>query len=74
MPPLPRGVRQEQAIRALVRAGGEEDRGAGKGSHRRVKMPNGAKVTIPAGVLRVGTLSVILKRAGLTTDEFVELL
>ena len=67
---LPRGVRQEQAVRALVRAGGLDDKSAGKGSHHKVTMLNGARVFVPAGVLKLGTLSAIIKQAGLTVDEF----
>jgi predicted RNA binding protein YcfA (HicA-like mRNA interferase family) len=67
-------VRQAEAIRALVRAGGVEDRRGGKGSHYRVTMPNGAKVFVPAGVIKAGTLASIIKDAGLTVEEFASLL
>ena len=71
---LPRNVRQAEAIRALIRAGGVEDKAAGKGSHYRVTMPNGAKVFVPAGIIKVGTLASIIRHAGLTVDEFTALL
>ena len=74
MPRTPRNVRQVQAIRALVRAGGVENRRAGRGSHVRITMPNRARVTIPGGVLKPGTLEAIVKQAGLTMDEFTNLL
>ena len=74
MPPLPRNVRQEQVIRALIRAGGIESRRLGKGSHKRVTMPSGVKVTIPSGILKPGTLSSVIKQAGLSVEEFLDLL
>ena len=70
--PTLRNVRQDAAIRAFIRAGGHER--AGKGSHRNLKMPNGKIVTLPAGVLRVGLLRHQIKLAGLTEEEFLELL
>ena len=70
----PRGLRQAEVIRALVRAGGKEDRRAGNGSHRRVTMPNGVKVFVPAGRLKVGTLQAIVRQAGLEMGDFMRLL
>ena len=62
------------AVRAFERAGGE--RRQGKGSHINVKMPNGHAVTVPASKspVKVGILLDMIKKAGLTTDEFVSLL
>ena len=40
MPKSPRDVTQGEVVRALVKAGGQELRNRGKGSHRMVKMPN----------------------------------
>lgn len=37
-------------------------------------MPNKAKVFIPAGIIKTGTLTAIVKQAGLTRDEFIALL
>jgi predicted RNA binding protein YcfA (HicA-like mRNA interferase family) len=74
MPPLPRNVSQTQAIRALVRAGGVEVARRGKGSHRLVKMPNGQRLTVPDGIIKVGTLGDLIKEAGLTVEEFIKLL
>ena len=68
----PRNVRQQQAIRALVRAGGVERKA--KGGHRVLKMPNGKPVAVPTGVITVGTLNAIVETAGLTMEEFVDLL
>ena len=61
-------------MRALVRAGGVSDKAAGKGSHYRVTMPNKAKVFVPAGILKTGTLGAILRQAGLTVEDFMALL
>ena len=73
MPEL-RDIRPTDAVRAFERAGGE--RRQGKGSHINVKMPNGYVVTIPASKspVKVGILLDMIKKAGLTTDEFVSLL
>jgi len=65
-----RGIRGEDAIKAFLRAGGIK-RG-GKGDH---KMPNGKIVTIPGrGELKAGLLMAVVKKAGLTPDEFTQLL
>jgi predicted RNA binding protein YcfA (HicA-like mRNA interferase family) len=45
MPRGPTNVRQAEAIRAFVRAGGVLREG--KGSHQIVKMPNGKIVSLP---------------------------
>jgi hypothetical protein len=37
-------------------------------------MPNGALLTLPAGILKVGLLVSQIKRADLTNEEFRELL
>ena len=71
MPPVPRNVSQERAVRAFVRAGGEEIQGRGKGSHRAVLMPNGALLILPVR-LKVGLLAHQIKRAGMTVEEFLE--
>ena len=72
MPKTPRNLRQAQAIRAFVRAGGVER--AGKGSHRVVKMPNGHIVSLPVGVLKTGLLDFEINQSGLTLDQFLDLL
>ncbi|MGQ9533441.1 MAG: type II toxin-antitoxin system HicA family toxin [Desulfotomaculales bacterium] len=70
---IPRDVTGEEAIRALLRAGGV--RRGGKGSHVNIKMPNGRIVTIPQkGRLKVGLLRDAIGKAGLSVEEFVRLL
>ena len=60
-------------ISAFERAGGKTR--SGKGSHCNVKMPNGQLITIPShGEVKVGLLRAALRRAGLTVEEFMELL
>jgi hypothetical protein len=39
-----------------------------------VKMPNGNTIPVPTGLIKPGTLEAIVRGAGLTIDEFVELL
>jgi predicted RNA binding protein YcfA (HicA-like mRNA interferase family) len=64
-------------VRVFLKAGGVELKGRGKGSHR-VQMPNGETLTIPyhvkPGLLKPGLLSACIKQAGLTLEDFVELL
>ena len=73
MPDLPRSVSQEEIVRALVRAGGEEV-GLGKGSHRSVRMPGQSRpVTVPRRI-KTGLLRAIIRQAGLTPDEFLKAL
>lgn len=68
-----RGVSGDQAVRALVRAGGTAR--TGKGDHVNVAMPNGVVITIPRHrELKVGLLSAAIRRAGLTKAQFAELL
>jgi predicted RNA binding protein YcfA (HicA-like mRNA interferase family) len=71
---LPRNVRQEQVVRALVRAGGLLDSKAGKGSHVRVTMPSMRRVFVPSGNIKTGTLAAIINQSGLTREEFTALL
>ena len=68
MPSL-RDIRQEQAVRAFCRLGGEPRKG--KGSHMVVNL-NGFNLSIPAGVLKVGLLKHLIKLSGITEEEFVE--
>jgi hypothetical protein len=37
-------------------------------------MSNGKRLTVPAGILKVGTLSDLVKESGITMDEFIDLL
>ncbi len=75
MPRLPR-VKGERVIRALRRAGWEVIRV--HGSHHVMTHPNrpGETVVIPVHrrELKRGTLADILEQAGLTTEEFKDLL
>jgi predicted RNA binding protein YcfA (HicA-like mRNA interferase family) len=72
LPKVPRNVRQAQAIRAFVRFGGTER--TGKGSHRVVKMENGHVVSLPSGIIKAGLLESEIKRAGMTVEQFIDLL
>ena len=68
-----RGIRGDEAIRAFVRAGGVQRKG--KGDHVNIKMPNGQLVTIPGQAeLKIGLLKGAIRTAGLTEEEFVDLL
>jgi predicted RNA binding protein YcfA (HicA-like mRNA interferase family) len=70
---LPKGLRAEEVIKALEWTGGI--RRSGKGSHTNLKMPNGQLITIPGhGEIKVGLLRAAIKKAGLSVDEFLELL
>ncbi len=73
MPEL-RNVRPRDAIRAFERAGGRTSQG--RGDHVNIKMPNGQIVTLvdtrePA---KIGILVGVIKKAGLTVEQFVSLL
>jgi predicted RNA binding protein YcfA (HicA-like mRNA interferase family) len=57
-------------IRTLVRAGGIEIKGRGKGSHRSGQMPNGELLTFPYKI-KPGLLSSNIRQAGMTLDEFL---
>lgn len=48
----------------------------GKGDHVNIKMPNGQIVTIPRTrePIKVGLLKAALKKAGMSDEQFVELL
>ncbi len=68
-----RGIKGKEAIKAFVKADGIERKG--KGDHVNVKMPNGQIVTIPGSKeLKIGLLKAVLKKAGLTEEEFLRLL
>jgi len=72
MSPTLRNVRQEQAVRAFIKAGGRGR--TGKGSHQVVTMPNGHHLSVPAGVLKVGLLKHLIKMADISEEEFLRLL
>lgn len=69
-------VRPEPVIRALERAGFVVERV--KGSHHALKHPDKPHLHVTVAFhkreLPRGTLRAIIKQAGLTTDEFLELL
>jgi predicted RNA binding protein YcfA (HicA-like mRNA interferase family) len=68
-----RGVRGKDTIKAFVRAGGIER--PGKGDHINIKMPNGMIITVPEkGELKVGLLRSVIHKAGLTEEQFLNLL
>jgi len=73
MPEL-RNVRADDAIAAFERAGGVVR--SGKGDHVNIKMPNGQIVTIPRTrePVKIGLLKAARKKAGLSDEQFVELL
>ncbi len=66
-------VKGKDAVNAFVRAGGIEK--PGKGDHVNIKMPNGMIVTIPGNKeLKIGLLKSAIRKAGLTEEQFLELL
>jgi predicted RNA binding protein YcfA (HicA-like mRNA interferase family) len=68
-----RGVKGQEAIKAFERAGGMVRKG--KGSHVNIKMPNEQLITIPAtGELKIGLLKAAIRKAGLTEEQFANLL
>lgn len=75
---IPRGVSGKQAVAALQRVGWQPLRM--KGDHQVLKHPRprqGAYATVAVPLhreLAVGTLAGILRRVGLTAEEFRELL
>ena len=74
-PKLPR-VGCDELIRVLKRAGFEEQRQRGSHLHLR-RASDGKRVTVPVhkGVtIPAGTLRAILRDAGISADEFYELL
>lgn len=68
-----RGSRGKEAMKAFMRAGGIEK--PGKGDHVNIKMPNGMIITMPGkGELKIGLLKSAIYKAGLTEDQFLDLL
>jgi predicted RNA binding protein YcfA (HicA-like mRNA interferase family) len=68
-----RGVGGEEAAKVFVKAGGI--RRTGKGDHVNIKMPNGQLVTIPLHrELKIGLLKAAIRKAGLTEEQFLDLL
>ena len=69
-----RNIRAQRAVRAFHRLGYETVRV--RGSHHILKHPNGSMIVLPmhGGALKVGILLDAIERAGLTLEEFEELL
>lgn len=68
-----RGIRGTEAVKAFVAAGCIKRKG--KGDHINIKMQNGQIITIPVSKeLKVGLLKAAIKKAGLTEEEFLELI
>ena len=68
-----RGIKGRDAVKAFVRVGGKVRKG--KGDHINIKMPNGQLITIPVNKeLKIGLLKSVIKRAGLTEEDFLDLL
>ncbi|MDG6996875.1 MAG: type II toxin-antitoxin system HicA family toxin [Nitrososphaerota archaeon] len=66
-------IKGNDAVKAFVRAGGIEK--TGKGDHVNIKMPNGMIVTIPGNKeLKIGLLKSAIRKAGLTEEQFLDLL
>lgn len=66
-------IKGKDALKVFVKFGGVERKG--KGDHINIKMPNGMIVTIPGSKeLKIGLLKSVIKKAGLTEDEFLKLL
>ena len=66
-------IKGQEAIKAFMRFGGV--RREGKGDHINIKMPNGMIITIPGNkVIKIGLLKSAIKKAGLTEEQFIELL
>ncbi|MCL4512081.1 MAG: type II toxin-antitoxin system HicA family toxin [Bacteroidetes bacterium] len=67
------GIKGQDAVKAFIRAGGIEK--PGKGDHVNIKMPNGMIVTIPGNrELKIGLLKSAIRKAGLSEQEFLDLL
>lgn len=66
-------IKGKDAVKDFVRFGGVERKG--KGDHMNIKMPNGMIVTIPGSKeLKIGLLKSVIKKAGLSEEEFLNLL
>jgi hypothetical protein len=66
-------VSQADAVKAFCKAGGVERRKTKRG-HAIIKMPNGKIVSLPTGVLLIGLLKAQIKVAGMSDEEFDDLL
>jgi predicted RNA binding protein YcfA (HicA-like mRNA interferase family) len=70
--PAFRNVRLDQAVSAFERAGGVTRRG----KHVVIKMPNGQTLAFSGNrqPIKIGILRAMIKKAGLTEEQFVALL
>jgi len=67
------GIKGKDAIKAFIRVGGIET--PGKGDHANIKIPNGMIITIPGkGEIKIGLLKAAIHKAGLTDEQFFDLL
>jgi predicted RNA binding protein YcfA (HicA-like mRNA interferase family) len=74
MPPVP-AIRGDRLIKALERAGFTVTRV--KGSHHRLKHPDGRSTTVPVHAgkdVPKGTIRAILEDTGLTVDDLLKYL
>lgn len=69
-----RDVRATDAINAFVKAGGQAR--SGRGSHVNIKMPNGVILTfaIHRSAVKVGILRAMIKKSGVSEEEFLQFL
>jgi predicted RNA binding protein YcfA (HicA-like mRNA interferase family) len=68
-----RNIKGKDALRAFANAGGKVR--PGKGDHVNIKMPGGQLITIPvSGEVKIGLLKAAIKKAGMTEEEFENLL
>lgn len=65
-----RNVKQAEAAKTFIALGGVDR--ATKKNYRMIQMPNGGLLTIPSGTLKIGLLVNLIKRAGVTREEFEE--
>ena len=73
MNPQLTGIKASDAIKAFEKAGGISK--GGKGDHINIKMPNGRIITLRAkDEVKIGRLRDAIREAGLTVEEFLELL
>lgn len=69
MTKLPRNVKPNRLLKALIKMGFEDYKG--KGSHRRLRHPDGCWTQIPIHPKPIpqGTLRKISRQAGVSTEE-----
>lgn len=69
MTKLPRNIKPEKLLRALMKLGFEKYKG--KGSHIRLKHPDGrwTQVAVHPGPIPQGTLKRILEQAGISIEN-----